>query len=160
MVFKELFDSIVFCDSIWSISCWNDARLVNWTIKYDTIKKVIVFSKVSLGSFPRCLPSLVESSKPAIEGWRSAVDIDIIKSKSFLVTKLLLLLKLDGQVRYVCDDSLSNDHSVIKVWKCHQRSAAYQLLKHNDSVICCNICVRPKELYSKGCSECSLRRDV
>ena len=32
-----------------------------------------------------------------------------IKSKSFLVTKLLLLLKLDGQVRYVCDDSLSND---------------------------------------------------
>ena len=27
-----------------------------------------------------------------------------IKSKSFLVTKLLLLLKLDGQVRYVCDD--------------------------------------------------------
>ena len=38
-----------------------------------------------------------------------------IKSKSFLVTKLMLLLKLDGQVRYVCDDSLSNDHSVIKV---------------------------------------------
>ena len=32
-----------------------------------------------------------------------------IKSKSFLVAKLLLLLKLDGQVRYVCDDSLSND---------------------------------------------------
>ena len=31
-----------------------------------------------------------------------------IKSKSFLVAKLLLL-KMDGQVRYVCDDSLSND---------------------------------------------------
>ena len=66
--------------------------------------------------------------------------------------------KMNGQVRYVCDDSLSNDHSVIKVWKCHQRSAAYQLLKHYGSVICCNICVRPKELYSKGCSECSLKR--
>ena len=68
--------------------------------------------------------------------------------------------KMDGQVRYVCDDSLSNDHSVIKVWKCHLRSAASQLLKHYGSVICCNICVRPKELYSKGCSEWSLKRDV
>ena len=55
---------------------------------------------------------------------------------------------------------MTADHSVIKVWKCHQRSAAYQLLEHHGSVICCNICVRPKELHSKGCSECNLKRDV
>ena len=29
--------------------------------------------------------------------------------------KVKWLAKMNGQVRYVCDDSLSNDHSVIKV---------------------------------------------
>ena len=42
---------------------------------------------------------------------------------------------MDRQVKYVCDDNLSNDQSVIKVWwKSHQRSAECQLSQHYGGV--------------------------
>ena len=50
---------------------------------------------------------------------------------------------MDRQVKYVCDDNLSNDQSEIKVWwKSYQRSAEFQLSQHYGGVICCNISVR------------------
>ena len=56
---------------------------------------------------------------------------------------LVVRKKMDRQVKYVCDDNLSNDQSEIKVWwKSYQRSATCQLLQHYGGVICCNIFVR------------------
>ena len=50
------------------------------------------------------------------------------KEKNLLVRK-----KMDRQVKYVCDDSLSNDQSVIKVW--------WSLTRDQPNVSCCSTMV-------------------